>query len=63
MTDAFVFDRIPVRVVFGSGTLAAVPEELQNLGATRALAHAQAVLQGQEHLEPAFRELAQKELG
>jgi maleylacetate reductase len=37
MTDAFIFDRIPVRVVFGSGTLAAVPEELQNLGAKRAL--------------------------
>ena len=37
MTDPFVFDRIPVRVVFGSGTLGAIPDELQRLGAKRAL--------------------------
>ena len=34
---AFVYNGLPARVVFGAGALAKLPEELQRLGATKAL--------------------------
>ena len=34
---SFVYNGLPARVVFGAGALAKLPEELQRLGATRAL--------------------------
>jgi maleylacetate reductase len=37
MIDAFSFDGIPVRVVFGHGTLSRAPQEVERLGAKRAL--------------------------
>ena len=37
MIDAFAFEGLPVRVVFGLGTLSKAPQEVERLGATRAL--------------------------
>ena len=37
MIGSFTFENLPCRVVFGSGTLSAAAEELQRLGAKRAL--------------------------
>ena len=37
MTGSFTFENLPCRVVFGSGTLSTAAEELQRLGAKRAL--------------------------
>jgi len=37
MIGAFAFDGLPVRVVFGRGTLSRAPEEVERLDATRAL--------------------------
>jgi len=37
MIDAFAFDGLPVRVVFGHGTLSQAPREVERLGAKRAL--------------------------
>jgi len=37
MIDAFAFDGLPVRVVFGHGTLSQAPQEVERLGAKRAL--------------------------
>jgi maleylacetate reductase len=37
MTEAFTYIALPARVVFGSGTLARIPEELRSLGCGRAL--------------------------
>ncbi len=37
MTEAFTYTALPSRVVFGSGTLARIPEELRALGCGRAL--------------------------
>ena len=37
MIDAFAFDGLPVRIVFGHGTLASASQEVERLGATRAL--------------------------
>jgi maleylacetate reductase len=37
MTEAFTYVALPARVVFGSGTLARIPEELRALGCKRAL--------------------------
>jgi maleylacetate reductase len=37
MIGAFTFEGLPVRVVFGHGTLSKAPQELERLGATRAL--------------------------
>ena len=34
---AFVYNGLPARVVFGAGALARLPEELDRLGAKRAL--------------------------
>jgi maleylacetate reductase len=35
--DAFVYQSAPVRVVFGSGTIAQLPAEFDRLSITRAL--------------------------
>jgi maleylacetate reductase len=37
MTEAFTYNGLPARVVFGSGTLARIPEELRGLSRRRAL--------------------------
>jgi cytosine/adenosine deaminase-related metal-dependent hydrolase len=37
MIGSFTFESLPCRVVFGSGTLSAVADELQRLGTKRAL--------------------------
>jgi maleylacetate reductase len=37
MIGAFAFNGLPVRVVFGHGTLSSAPQEVERLGATRAL--------------------------
>jgi maleylacetate reductase len=37
MIDAFAFEGLPVRVVFGHGTLSKAPQEVERLGTTRAL--------------------------
>src|SRR3954469_10851509 len=36
-TEAFVYQALPIRVVFGSGTLATLGQEVERLGARRAL--------------------------
>ena len=48
MTEAFTYTGLPARVVFGSGTLVRIPEELRALGCGRAL-----VLSTPEQLESA----------
>jgi hypothetical protein len=37
MIESFIYEAVPTRVVFGSGTIARIREEVERLGARRAL--------------------------
>src|SRR5690554_4914383 len=37
MNHEFIYEALPTRVVFGDGKLAALPDEIQRLGASKAL--------------------------